>query len=521
MSESESRITEIPEAIRETMHSEHCSYKSTRKFLAGLYTEGEHVIQGPGENAGILRLDQGLALALRIESHNHPSAIRPYKGAATGVGGIIRDIITMGARPIALIDPLRFGTDRQATLLLEGVVEGISDYGNCVGVPVVGGEVFFDHTYNGNPLVNVCCMGLVPEKNIVYGHALTTDTDLIYVGARTGRDGVGGASFASKELNKDSQGSEHAVQDGDPYLEKLLLEACVELAGTNYIEGMQDMGAAGLLCSTTEVVHRGQKKTGLPLGARVYLDRIPTKAENMTPRELLISESQERMMVVGKRQYRDKILALFNYWDLEATVVGEVTTDGSYTLVFDHNGQQREVSMSIKEICEPIDQEWPLKKWQTQGGEYRKATPVTTTPIWRQYDWRVGTRTIKGPNRPGHFAILDLEEIGKDLVVAWSSDEGRSDINPKMGIYYAFSKAYSRIRDLGAKPLGLTNCLNFGQPWDSMGAFAETVEELAGICKEYEIPVVSGNVSLYNGVAGHSIKPTPVLVMVGLRNKQV
>lgn len=509
----------LKETILETMHSEHCSYKSTRKHLAGLHTRGEHVIQGPGENAGIVRLGGGLALALRIESHNHPSAIDPYNGAATGVGGIIRDIFTMGARPIALVDLLRFGTNTQVEHLLQGVVKGISDYGNCVGVPVVGGEVFFDRTYNGNPLVNVCCMGLVDEKKIIYGNALTPGNDLIYVGARTGRDGVGGASFSSQILEQDSPRNISAIQHGDPFLEKLLLEACVELAGTDWVEGMQDMGAAGLLCSTTEVAYRGQQKTGLSIGARVYLNRIPTKAENMTPRELLLSESQERMMIVGKRLYRDKIMEVFKKWDLEAVVVGEVTSDGNYTLVFSENGQEREEIMKLKEICGDIYQDWPLNKWVAQGSIYTKASQVITQRIWRQYDWRVGTRTVKGPNQPGSFAVLDLEEIGSELVVAWSSDEGRSDENPALGIKYAFEKTYSYIKDQKAKPLGLTNCLNFGYPEDSMGAFAQTTQELGRICKEYEVPVLSGNVSLYNGVSGHSIKPTPILVMVGLRGK--
>ena len=491
MSEAKTKFAEmsIEEAIRDTMHSEHCSYKSTRKFLAGLHT------------TGILDLGQGLALALRIESHNHPSHVKPAEGAATGVGGIIRDIFTMGARPIALLDNLRFGADQRATWLLRGVAEGISRYGNCIGIPVVGGEIFFDRTYNGNCLVNVCCMGLVPQKNIIYGNALTTDSDLIYVGARTGRDGMGGASFASKTFQEDAPRDEKAIQDDDPFLEKLLLEACVELAETNWLEGMQDMGAAGLL-STTEVIHRGQKKTGLPLGAIVDLDLIPAKAGGMTPPEFLCSESQERMMVVGKRPYRERILEKFTNWDLEAVVVGEVTLDGKYTLLYTENGQRKATAMSIKEICEPIDQEWPLTPWRTH-----------------QYDWRVGTRTIKGPNEPGHFAVLDIDEIGKDLVVAWSSDEGRSDVNPRIGIEYAFQKAYRHIKDQGAKPLGLTNCLNFGYPADSMGAFAETVEGLSSICRQYEVPVVSGNVSLYNGTGEHSIKPTPILVMVGIKDK--
>lgn len=507
---------EIKEAVLTQMHSEHCSYKSTRKYLAGLHTEGEHVIVGPGENAGVVRLGQGLALALRMESHNHPSAVAPREGAATGVGGILRDIFTMGARPIALVDLLRFGTDARAEELLKGVVKGISDYGNCVGVPVVGGEIFFDRTYNGNPLVNVACMGLVEEKNIILGHALTPGNDLIYVGGRTGRDGIGGANFASKKLT--GQESTEAIQKDDPFLEKLLLEACVELAGTGWVEGMQDMGAAGVLCSTTEVAHRGQKRTGLPIGSRIYLDRIPTKAEDMNAIELLTSESQERMMIVGRREYREKILERFRHWDLEATVVGEVTDDGNYTLVYTDEGQERVAVMTIDEICGDIYQDWPRERWQTQGGEYTRASSNVTRWAWQQYDWRVGTRTIKGPNQPGRFAILGIEESGQEVVVSWSSDEGRSDVDPGLGIRYAFDKAYGYMQKLGATALGLTNCLNFGNPPDSIGAFAQTTEELAKKCSEYEVPVISGNVSLYNAGPSLSIKPTPILVMVGIRN---
>lgn len=512
-----SAVDSLPDQIMETMHNEHCSYKSTRELLGQLPTAGEYVVQGPGENAGIVKLDQGLALAFRIESHNHPSAVDPFAGAATGVGGIIRDIFTMGARPIALIDSLRFGTDRRAGELLDGVVRGIAHYGNTIGIPTVGGEVFFDRTYNGNPLVNVCCAGLVAERHIIYGNALTPGNDLIYVGARTGRDGVGGSDFASANL-KGNEGKE-AIQKEDPYLEKLLLEACIELAGTGWVEGMQDMGAAGILCSTTEVAHRGQKKTGLPIGARVFLDRIPTKAENMTARELLLSESQERMMIVGKRKHRNKILERFKRWDLEAVVVGEVTNDGNYTIIFNEGGYDKVVIMPLEEICGEITQDWPRKNWETQGGKYSKASKPLTDSIWHQYDWRVGTRTVKGPNQPGHFAILDIEEIDKEVVLSWSSDEGISDIDPKAGVKYAFDKAYRHIVDNGATPLGLTNCMNFGYPESSMGAFAQTIEGLAQRCRELEVPVVGGNVSLYNAPGDRSIKPTPVLVMAGLRRK--
>lgn len=512
-----SNAENLREAIQKTMHSEHCSYKSTRLELAKLPTTSKYVIQGPGENAGIVRLGQGVALALRIESHNHPSAVEPYDGAATGVGGIIRDIFTMGARPIALVDMLRFGTDARAAYLAKEVVRGIANYGNTIGIPIIGGEIYNDATYNGNPLVNVACMGLVEEKNIVYGHALTPGSDLIYVGGRTGLDGVGGASFASQNLT--GKEDTKAIQKGDPFLEKLLVEACLELGGTDYIEGMQDMGAAGILCSTSEVVHRGHKRTGRPLGARVFLDRVPLKAEGMTPDQILNSESQERMMIVGKRPFRDKILDIFNKWDLEAEVIGEVTEDANYTVVYTQDGQQEEFSMPLSDITGDLFQEWPRNLWQTQGGEYKKAAAATTQEVWRQYDWRVGARTIKGPNQPGHYAILDLDEIDRELVVSWSSDEGKSDQDPFTGIQHAFKRAYYYQERFGAKALGLTNCLNFGHPTESMGAFAQTMDGLAEYCKLYDVPVISGNVSLYNAPNGRSIKPTPTLVMVGIKDR--
>ncbi len=509
-----SKKQNLAEVLREAMSSEHTSYKSTKRFLKTLPTKGKQVIQGPGENAGIIDLGRGWALALRIESHNHPSFIKPYHGAATGIGGILRDIFTMGARPIALLDPLRFGTDSYSKKIIWGVVRGIADYGNCVGVPTVGGEIFFDKTYDHNCLVNVCCLGLVKKSKIIYGHALTPGNDLIYVGARTGRDGIGGATMASKSLNKLDAST---VQEADPFLEKLLLDACGELAQTKWVEGMQDMGAAGLLCSTTEVAIRGSNRTGKKIGTKVYLDRIPQKTKNMRPDDLLLSESQERMLIVGKRQYRKQILHLFKKWDLEAAVVGEVTNDGKYSLYW--QGKQI-LHENLDYIVPEVEEEWPLTKWKTQGTKYMDADDQSKKKIWTQYDWNVGTRTIKGPNQPGKYAIMDIPEADKELVVAWSSDVGRSDRDPYHGVQWAFDKCYKRIKRLGGTPLGLTNCLNFGHPNDSMGAFSQTVEGLKDRCLSYGVAVVSGNVSLYNSHKEHSIKPTPVLVMVGTRARK-
>ena len=498
------------------MASEHTSYKSTKKFLSRLYTKGRHVIQGPGENAGIVDIGKGWALAMRIESHNHPSFIKPYHGAATGVGGILRDIFTMGARPIALLDILRFGTDANSRRLSREVVRGIADYGNCVGVPVVGGDVYVDSTYNHNCLVNVAAFGLVRKKNIIYGHALTPGNDLIYVGGRTGRDGVGGAQMASANLDVHDVA---AIQEADPFLEKLLLEACLELSDTKWIEGMQDMGAAGLLCSTSEVVLRGRKKTKKNLGARVYLNRVPTKARNMSPVEMLLSESQERMLIVGHRKFRDNILAVFKRWDLEACVIGTVTDDGAYTIVYD-TPRKKDITlpMEFSEIFPDVREDWDLIPWKTQRTKHQKVAGRTTQEIWHQYDWMVGTRTLKGPNKPGRYAIIDVPEIGKEVVIVWSSDEGIADRNPAAGMEHAFDTCVRRMRSLGATALGITNCLNFGHPKDSMHPFSETVGALAEHCKQANIPVVGGNVSLYNAHAAHSIKPTPVLVMAGIRN---
>ncbi len=504
----------IPALLSEAMGSEHTSYASTKKYLSQLPTKGKYVIQGPGENAGVVDLGKGWALALRIESHNHPSFIKPYQGAATGVGGILRDIFTMGARPIGLLDFLRFGTNLRAKEISKEVVRGIADYGNCVGVPTVGGDVYFDKTYDGNCLVNVAAFGLVQKKNIIYGNALTPGSDLIYVGARTGRDGIGGAQMASADLDRLD---ERTIQQSDPFLEKLLLEACCELAETDWIEGMQDMGAAGLLCSTSEVALRGRRKTGLNLGTKVYLDRVPVKASRMSPVELLLSESQERMLIVGKKDFRERILNVFKHWDLESCVIGTVTEDGKYTLVYGKNKKKKTLKMNFKDVFKDFQQDWDLIKWKRQASKYIDAPQNFKRNVWQQYDWMVGTRTLKGPNKHGHYAVLDIPEIGKDLILAWSSDEGRSNSHPGKGIEFAFNKCFKRLKQLKAQPLGLTNCLNFGHPKDSLWSFAETIKALSKKCKEKNVPVVSGNVSLYNASKGHSIKPTPLIVMAGLR----
>ena len=503
----------IPAMLTASMSSEHASYKSTKRILSKLYTDNKNVLVGPGENAGIVDIGGDWAVALRIESHNHPSFIKPYDGAATGVGGILRDIFTMGARPIALLDILRFGDNANVGELSMRVVKGISDYGNCVGVPVVGGDVFSDATYNNNCLVNVCAVGLVKQENIILGNALTVGNDLIYVGRRTGMDGIGGSEMASKDLD---DFDEDAIQDADPFLEKLLLEACCEMAEHKLVEGMQDMGAAGVLCSTTELVLRGRKKTNKSLGARVFLNKIPTQ-ETMSPVDILLSESQERMMIASSPQKRNQILAIFDKWDLEAVVMGEITDDGKYTIVYDTEDDfSEELSMEFDRILPDLHEDWERKAWLKQGGRHRKWDKDKTREIWRTYDWMVGLRTLKGPDLPGSYAILDIPEVARKLIVSWSSDEGKSDLKPKEGIQYAFDNCLRYMKENQATTLAITNCLNFGHPEFSMDAFDAIVSRLSELCKEEDIPVISGNVSLYNAHKGVSIKPTPVLVMIGI-----
>ena len=349
-------------------------------------------------------------------------------------------------------------------------------------------------------------------KNIIYANAKEPGTEFIYVGAKTGRDGIGGAEMASKNMKEDVD--KDTVQKSDPFLGKLLLEACCELAEADLIDGMQDMGAAGLLCSTSEIINRGNKKFNKNMGGKIYLDKIPKKYEDMKPEEILLSETQERMMIVSKKENREKIFDIFKKWDLEVEVIGEVTDDGRYTIVFDNE----EVSASYDEIFPDIEEDWELKKHKEQDSEYKKLDKESVDGIWQRYDWMVGLRTEKGPNKSGFYSILNIPEIGKKIVISWSSDEGRSVESPERGIEYAFNNCLKHIENNNAKPLGMVNGLNFGHPKESMYAFEKTIKKLAELCNENEIPIVGGNVSLYNSFENHSIKPTPFLVMIGLQN---
>lgn len=481
--------------IKKLMLSEHISYKSTKQFLKYIYTEGDHVVQGPGENAGIVDIGNNYCLAIRIESHNHPIYIDPYNGAATGTGGIMRDIFTMGARPVAICDFLSFGTDDKSELLLKESVRGISDYGNCFGVANVGGKCIRDPCYNLNPLLNVACIGIVKKENIVYGNALNEGSVFIYVGSKTGSEGIHGATMASNSFSSDNNVKElkKNIQTGDPFLEKLLLEACLEIIEKNLVEGMQDMGAGGLLCASLEMIQRGTKKTGKRLGCKINVDKIPTKYA-MDDCDKLISESQERMLIVSKKENMDSIFEVFNKWDLEYSVVGEIDEDGDYKIYNDNNKLYKHTISDFENVI----QEWDLIKGETLT--FSNTTKVTDKNLWNTYDSTIGCRTIES-NREKNYSIIELYEVKKKLIITWSSD---------------FNECLDTIKLQKFKPLGLINCLNYGHPQDSLFYLKEYIDLLNINCKKTNIPVLGGNVSLYNSTDGASIPPSPMLVMIGI-----
>lgn len=495
--------------IMELMDSEHISYKSTRKYLKNLYTEGDHVIQGPGENAGIIDLGDGYCLAMRIESHNHPVFIDPYQGAATGVGGIMRDIFTMGARPIAILDFLRFGTDTNSERLLQDTIKGISDYGNCFGVANVGGNLYKSEMYNKNPLVNIACLGVVKKENIVYGNALNVDSLFIYVGSKTGGDGINGACMASNEFTSsiDIEKMKSNIQKGDPFLEKLLLEACCEISEMKILEGMQDMGAGGLLCSSLELIQRGRSRTNRNLGCVLFVDNIPTKYD-MHPCDRIISESQERMLLVVEPQHKKKIFDVFKKWDLEYSIVGVVNCSGKYSII---DNDERLLYEEEINCFTDIIQDWPEERLKQ---DFPPVNKIKDKTLWEQYDTTIGCRTIKGPQKNGNYAILDIYEINKHILITWGSTviECKSYVNLfNMQAAIVYKHGYTK-----AFPKAIVNCLNFGNPRDTMGDFADIINNLKSDCLEIKVPIVGGNVSLYNATDNVSIKPTPILVMVSL-----
>ena len=541
----EPNLTEL--GIFSVMWSEHCSYKSSRVHLKTLPTKGPQVLQGPGENAGAVDIGEGLAAVFKIESHNHPSFIEPYQGAATGVGGIIRDIFTMGARPIALLNSLRFGSlEAPGTKrLLEGVVAGIAGYGNSIGIPTVGGEIVFEPSYSGNPLVNVFCLGIAKASDIIKGVASGVGNPVYYVGAKTGRDGIHGATMASAEFDEKSAEKRPAVQVGDPFMEKLLLEACLEVMRTDALVGIQDMGAAGLTCATTEMGSRGGA------GVEIDVSFVPQRETGMTPYEIMLSESQERMLLVAKRGREAEVERIFEKWDLHAVRIGEVTSDGvlrvkdrgSVVAEIPNRALTDEAPLYRRPATEPeylreaqrldlesLGDRSPEKRalhgtghvargFQS-GGDFLAllGSPTIGSKRWvyRQYDHMVRTSTI---NLPGMGAGV-VRVRGTDRALALSVDgNGRyCYLDPHRGAMLAVAEAARNVACAGARPLGATNCLNFGNPERPaiMWQFAKAVEGIGEACRALDVPITGGNVSLYNETDGHAIYPTPVIGVVGL-----
>ena len=523
-------LTEL--GIFSVMWSEHCSYKSSKVHLKKFPTEAEWVIQGPGENAGIIEIGEGLAVAFKMESHNHPSFVEPYQGAATGVGGILRDIFTMGARPIASLDSLRFGDpeNERTRYLLTGVVSGIADYGNCVGVPTIGGEVYFDKCYNGNILVNVFTLGLVKKDKIFYGYAGGAGNPVIYVGSKTGRDGIHGCSLlASDEFDEKSEEKRPTVQVGDPFTEKLLLEACLELFQHDYIVGIQDMGAAGLTSSSVEMA--GRAGTGIFLD----LDKVPLREEGMTPYEIMLSESQERMLIVAKKGFEDRVIEIFKKWDLDAVVIGYVTDDGFLTLKF--NGEicakipikyiSEEAPVYTRPIKKPEYIEKVNKLDQSQIPEPDDYNEVlkkllgnlniaSKKWIYEQYDHMVRINTVVRPGSDA--AVIRIKGTNKGVAISSDCNSRFCYLNPRLGGMIAVCEAARNVACSGARPKAITDCLNFGNPEkpEIMWQFKEAVEGIADACKVLQTPVVSGNVSFYNETSGKPIYPTPTIGMVGI-----
>jgi len=516
------------------MWSEHCSYKSSRVYLKNLPTEGPHVLQGPGENAGVVDIGDGLAVAFKMESHNHPSFIEPYQGAATGVGGILRDIFTMGARPIASLNSLRFGSmDHPRTrYLVAGVVAGIGGYGNCIGVPTVGGECYFDECYNANILVNAFTLGILSKNRVFTGVAKGTGNSVMYVGSKTGRDGIHGATMASESFSEEKEQRRPTVQVGDPFTEKLLLEACLELFEHDYIVGIQDMGAAGLTSSSTEMAGRG--------GAGIELDltTVPVRESGMTPYEILLSESQERMLLVARRGCEEKIKQIFGKWDLDAAVVGRVTDDQRFRALW-HGAEVAEIPIRALTLEAPVYRR-PAARPAKQDELQQLDNAAITEPkdlaavfkqllgspniaskewIYRQYDQFVRTNTVVAAGADA--AVIRVKGTEKALALTVDGNGRYCYLDPYVGGVLAVAEAARNLACVGARPIGLTDCLNFGSPENPavMWQFAEVIQGMRDACIALEVPVVSGNVSFYNETDGVPIHPTPTVGMVGLLAK--
>jgi phosphoribosylformylglycinamidine synthase len=525
----EPNITEL--GMYSVMWSEHCAYKNSKPLLKYLPTKGERVIQGPGENAGVLDIGDNLAVVMKIESHNHPSAIEPYQGAATGVGGIIRDIFTMGARPIALLDSLRFGIpdDKRTKYLIENVVAGIADYGNCIGIPTVGGDTYFEESYKGNPLVNAMCVGIVEKDKIKKGIAKGIGNPVMIVGATTGRDGIGGASFASQELSEESEEKRPSVQVGDPFMEKLLLEACLELFETDAVVAIQDMGAAGLTSSSCEMASRGG------VGMELDLDKVPLREEGMTPYEIMLSESQERMLVVVEKGKEEDVQKVFKKWGLNAATIGKITDDGMIRVIKDGKVVAEVPAKSLTEDAPQYIREEKVPKWQEEVNkldineikppeDMNKALKDVISSlniaskewIYSQYDYMVRTDTVITPGMDA--AVVRIKGTKKAIALTTDCNGRYCYLDPYIGSQIAVAEAARNLCMVGAKPIGVTDCLNFGNP-EKKEIYWQLKNSIFGIakaCETLQIPVVSGNVSLYNENEEGAIYPTPVIGMAGL-----
>jgi phosphoribosylformylglycinamidine synthase len=520
-------LTEL--GIFSALWSEHCSYKHSKPVLKRFPTTGPQVVQGPGENAGVLRLPDGWAVAFKVESHNHPSAVEPYQGAATGVGGILRDVFTMGARPVALLNSLRFGPLDlpRNRYLMAGVVRGVGDYGNCVGVPTLGGEVGFADGYSGNPLVNAMCVGLLKEKDLIRAKAEGVGNILLAVGARTGRDGIHGASFASEELSEKSEARRPQVQVGDPFTEKLLLEASLELITSGLIVGIQDMGAAGLTSSSAEMAARGG------VGVEIDTALVPTREPGMTPYEILLSESQERMLVVADPANTAGIQAICGRWELTATPIGHVTADGIYRVTHDGTVVAAIPGQRLVDDCpiyEPEAREAPDAIRRRQARPTRSAQPVEETLrqlldapniaskrwVFEQYDTTVRATTVIPPG--GDAGVLLVPDADFGIAVTIDCNARLVALDPYEGGKAAVAEAARNIACTGARPLGVTDCLNFGNPEkpDVFHQFTEACRGITDACLAFGTPVTGGNVSFYNESPTGTVYPTPTIGMVGL-----
>ncbi len=513
------------------MWNEHCSYKSSRKHLKKLPTKGKQVIQGPGENAGVIDIGDDDAIVFKIESHNHPSYIEPYQGAATGVGGILRDVFTMGARPIALLNSIHFGSPnhKKTKSLLNGVVSGIGGYGNCIGIPTVAGETKFNETYNENILVNAMAVGHTKKNKIFYSKAKGLNKSVVYVGSKTGRDGIHGASMASAEFDENSEEKKPTVQVGDPFTEKLLMEACLELMKDNSIISIQDMGAAGLTSSSVEMASKGE------LGMELELEKVPCREENMTPYEMMLSESQERMLIILEDGKENEAKKIFDKWDLDFVVIGKTTNTNKLTLKF-NNQIVGDIPIEALASKAPIyDREWIKKKPQRSKINLKNlkkikieealikilSSPNHSNKSWvtSQYDQSVMCDTVQKSGSDA--AIIRIHNKDKAIAVSVDSSANYCKSHPITGGKQIVCENWRNLIAVGAKPLAITNCLNFGNPENKeiMGEFTECLEGIKEACEFLNYPVVSGNVSFYNGTNKKNIYPTPVIGGVGLIKK--